>query len=189
MEDDFKILTKREKVVVTAIQLFVANGFDKVSTADISKTCGVATGTMFHHFSSKDDIIVTCYRTAKRNFIAQTITNTTASDVKQHLQFMWYSLIEWSLINQDQFQYMQQFVNSPYYSKQIMEQDDTWLELQQWWKTAIDDKKFKDIPVEFLIKMFSNLLYSTITFLIYNPKEKNEYLKHSFSMCWDMVAI
>lgn len=182
-------LTKKEKVIAGAIKLVVANGFGKVSTAGISKIAGVATGTMFHHFSSKDDIMITAYKAAKRNFIAQTTNNKNENNVKEDLKLMWNNLVEWSLNHQDQFRYMQQFVNSPYYNKEIMAQDDTWASLLDWWKAAINSKEIKDIPTEFLIKIFSTILYSTIDFLIHHPEKKNEYLNHSFLMCWDMVSV
>ncbi|OKS88684.1 TetR/AcrR family transcriptional regulator [Mucilaginibacter polytrichastri] len=182
-------ITKKEKVISAAIELVVAKGFNKVSTAGISKIAGVATGTMFHHFNSKDDIIITAYKTVKRSFIAQTTSCQNENNVKEDLQSMWNNLIEWSLNHQDQFRYMQQFINSPYYSKEIMSQDDTWTSLLDWWKAAIKSGQIKDIPVEFLIKIFSTVLYSTIDFLIYHPDKKGEYLKYSFLMCWDMVGV
>ncbi len=102
---------------------------------------------------------------------------------------MWINLIEWSSIHQDEFRYMQQFMNSPYYRKEIMSEDDTWTSLLEWWKAAIKTGQLKDIPVEFLIKLFSTVLYSTIDFMITYPDKKVEYLKYSFSMCWDMVGV
>ena len=180
-------ISKKEKIIIAAIDLFVDRGFDKVATADISKSAGVATGTLFHHFSTKDDIITSSYVYAKRNFIAQTKTKETASDVREHLRCMWNNLIEWSLAHQSEFGFIQQFVNSAYYKKQIMQEDDTWLELLDWWKAAILNKQIKDVPAEFLIKMFSTLLYSTINFLILYPQEKDRYLQVSFTLCWDMV--
>jgi AcrR family transcriptional regulator len=180
-------ISKKEKIIIAAIDLFVDRGFDKVATADISKSAGVATGTLFHHFSTKDDIITSSYVYAKRNFIAQTKTKETASDVREHLRCMWNNLIEWSLAHQSEFGFIQQFVNSAYYKKQIMQEDDTWLELLEWWKAAILNKQIKDVPVEFLIKMYSTLLYSTINFLILNPQEKERYFQVSFTLCWDMV--
>ncbi|WP_367866228.1 TetR/AcrR family transcriptional regulator [Pedobacter sp. WC2423] len=182
-------ISKKEKIIIAAIDLFVDRGFDKVATADISKSAGVATGTLFHHFSTKDDIIISSYVYAKRNFIAQTKTNETACDVREHLRRMWNNLIEWSLAHKNEFGFIQQFVNSAYYKKQIMQEDDTWLELLHWWKVAILNKQIKDVPVEFLIKMFSTLLYSTIDFLIHNPQEKEKYFQVSFALCWDMVRI
>ncbi|MBD1393351.1 TetR/AcrR family transcriptional regulator [Mucilaginibacter glaciei] len=181
--------TKKEKVIAAAVKLVVANGFSKVSTAGISKIAGVATGTMFHHFSSKDDIIITAYKTAKRSFIAQTMNCRNENNVREDLKLMWYNLIEWSLNHQDEFRYMQQFVNSPYYGKELMAQDDTWTSLLDWWKAAIKNMQIKDIPIEFLIKIFSTVLYSTIDFLILHPNKRDEYLEHSFLMCWDMVGV
>ena len=181
-------LSKKEKVIAAAVQLFVTQGFDKVSTADISKAAGVATGTMFHHFASKDEIIIAAYRAAKQSFISQTIHQEAAGSVREDLQLMWYKLVDWALSNPDQFHYMRQFSNSPYYNKEIMAGDNTWLGLLDWWKKGISHQQIKDIPIDFLIKLFSSLLYSTIEYLMLHPAQREEYLTHSFRLCWDMIG-
>lgn len=48
---------RKKEILDTAEQLFASNGFDNTSTNDIIKTIGIARGTLYHHFSSKEDIL------------------------------------------------------------------------------------------------------------------------------------
>lgn len=48
---------RKKEILDTAEQLFAANGFDNTSTNDIISTVGIARGTLYHHFSSKEDIL------------------------------------------------------------------------------------------------------------------------------------
>ncbi|MCU7376076.1 TetR/AcrR family transcriptional regulator [Paucibacter sp. O1-1] len=48
---------KKQAILDSALQLFVSNGFNATSTASIAKAAGVATGTLFHHFPTKSDIM------------------------------------------------------------------------------------------------------------------------------------
>ncbi|WP_257984928.1 TetR/AcrR family transcriptional regulator, partial [Shewanella sp. 11B5] len=48
---------KKQAILHSALQLFVNKGFNATSTASIAKAAGVATGTLFHHFPTKKDIM------------------------------------------------------------------------------------------------------------------------------------
>jgi len=47
----------REKILKVATELFATQGFDATTTRDIAKTAGIATGTMFNYFKSKEAIV------------------------------------------------------------------------------------------------------------------------------------
>jgi AcrR family transcriptional regulator len=47
----------REKILAVASDLFAAQGFDATTTRDIARAAGIATGTMFNYFSSKEAIV------------------------------------------------------------------------------------------------------------------------------------
>lgn len=47
----------RADLLSGAARLFATRGFSEVSIADIARTAGVATGTFYAHFPSKDDVV------------------------------------------------------------------------------------------------------------------------------------
>lgn len=48
----------RKRIVDAAKSLFSSKGFDQATTRDIAREVGVATGTMFNYFDSKEAIVV-----------------------------------------------------------------------------------------------------------------------------------
>ncbi|MDD3246000.1 MAG: TetR/AcrR family transcriptional regulator [Methanosarcina sp.] len=48
---------KRTAIIETALKLFTERGFHGTSTAQISKEAGVATGTLFNYFPTKEDLV------------------------------------------------------------------------------------------------------------------------------------
>ena len=48
---------RKKEILDTAEQLFASNGFDNTSTNDIINAVGIARGTLYHHFTSKEDIL------------------------------------------------------------------------------------------------------------------------------------
>ena len=48
---------RKEEILDTAELLFAEKGFDNASTNDIIKKIGIARGTLYHHFNSKEEIL------------------------------------------------------------------------------------------------------------------------------------
>lgn len=48
---------RKEEILDVAEQLFAEKGFDNASTNDIINKIGIARGTLYHHFNSKEEIL------------------------------------------------------------------------------------------------------------------------------------
>lgn len=53
---------KKKAILKAAIGLFAQKGFTSTTTSEIAKNAGVAEGTIFHHYKSKDNILITILR-------------------------------------------------------------------------------------------------------------------------------
>ncbi|NLP58325.1 TetR/AcrR family transcriptional regulator [Lutibacter sp. B1] len=184
------MIDKKTQILTTAIDLFVEKGFDRVSTAEISKTAEVATGTMFYHFNTKEDIIISSYKLIKTQFILQTLEgNSLNNPIYDVLKTKWKNMILWAMNHKKEVQYLLQFKNSPYYCDNLMAEDDTWKELVHWWERGIQEKVFKQLPLDYLLKTFNDLLFGTIEYLFQNEDKVDEYITVSFNLCWDCISL
>lgn len=50
-------VVRRNEIIDAAERLFEVKGFDGTSTADILRETGIARGTLYYHFKSKEDIL------------------------------------------------------------------------------------------------------------------------------------
>ena len=48
----------RQKIFDVALNLFNTKGYEQTTLNDICKTAGIGTGTFYHHFTSKKDILI-----------------------------------------------------------------------------------------------------------------------------------
>ena len=89
---------KKNAILDSALALFVSQGFHATSTASIAKAAGVATGTLFHHFPSKDSIINHLFLNIKQEF-ANTITSNSQviGDIELDANALWQSAIDWAI--------------------------------------------------------------------------------------------
>lgn len=48
----------KDRILFTAFKLFLEKGFMGVSTSDIKREADISTGNFYHHFKSKEDLII-----------------------------------------------------------------------------------------------------------------------------------
>jgi TetR/AcrR family transcriptional regulator len=59
---------KRSRIIDTAMQHFAENGYDAARVGDIAAKLGIAKGSIFQHFGSKDGLFFEVYKRAVRIF-------------------------------------------------------------------------------------------------------------------------
>ena len=57
-EQDSELTEKQKKIIVAAIEAFAEKGFASTSTSEIAKSAGVAEGTIFRHYKTKKDLLM-----------------------------------------------------------------------------------------------------------------------------------
>lgn len=63
-------MDKRTKILKTAARLFAEKGFSETSAAEVAAVAGVAQGTIFYHFKTKDGILLAVYQNLSDNYTA-----------------------------------------------------------------------------------------------------------------------
>jgi TetR/AcrR family transcriptional regulator, repressor of fatR-cypB operon len=58
-----------------ALDLFEENGFDATAVPEVAKRAGVATGSIYRYFESKDDLVNALYRTWKLRYYEMVLTD------------------------------------------------------------------------------------------------------------------
>src|SRR5690349_15921319 len=52
---------KRERILRAAVKVFAKNGFYATRVSDVAKAAGVADGTIYLYFKSKDELLVSLF--------------------------------------------------------------------------------------------------------------------------------
>jgi len=108
----------REKILATALTLFVERGFSGTPTALISKEAGVSTGTLFFYFKTKEELIDTLYTCIKQE-AAEALSPGSRKDktIAGKIRHYMANAVAWGLQNPKKITFMEQFANSPFVSK------------------------------------------------------------------------
>ena len=62
---------KREAILKAATEVFARNGFFQSQVADVAREAGIAAGTVYLYFRSKDDLLVSLFERTMRDAIAE----------------------------------------------------------------------------------------------------------------------
>ena len=62
--------TRSRAILATASRLFATRGYSQTTTAEIAREAGVAEGTLYHHFGSKDGIFLTLFDETMEGYLA-----------------------------------------------------------------------------------------------------------------------
>lgn len=73
--DEEKLTDKQKKILVAAIESFSEKGFSATSTSEIAKKAGVAEGTIFRHYKTKKDLLVSIVAPLMTQFVAPFVVN------------------------------------------------------------------------------------------------------------------
>jgi AcrR family transcriptional regulator len=113
----------REKILATALTLFTERGFFGTPTSLISKEAGVATGTLFFYFPTKEELIDTLYRRIKSE-AAQVMCRDFGKEktALAKLRRIGFNAIEWGIENPAKQKFMEQFAYSPFVSTNAHEE-------------------------------------------------------------------
>src|SRR4051812_47466414 len=100
---------KRIAILDAAIGLFAERGVWSTPTSAISKAAGVADGTLFTYFSTKEVLVNALYRALKLE-LADVLLSTfpKGADVRHKFQHLWKCYVAWGVANPDKFKVLAQ---------------------------------------------------------------------------------
>ena len=185
-------MDKQTEILAAALQLFVELGFHGTPTSLIAKEAGVANGTLFHYYKTKDDLIVALYLEIKKKMLACSALEFGAEEtLKAKFKYVYVNTMQWGLENKNEFKYVQQFINSPFMSLIPIEVR------QQMIKSLVDliDQGIKmdiikPLPIDFISTLISSQLFGVNQYLInadFDPVKQKGVINDSFELIWKMI--
>jgi len=151
---------KREAILKTALSLFVERGFFGTPTSLISKEAGVATGTLFFYFRTKEALIDTLYLQVKAKAAdAMCRGLKEEKDTKARLNRLGHNAVAWGMKNPKEMKFMEQFAHSPFVSTSAQEEGmSRFVFLQDLVTEGIREGVIRDYDPQLLVFMMASSL-------------------------------
>lgn len=163
-----------------AAELFAENGIDATPTAQIAARAGVANGTLFHYFMTKDDLITALYSVSKKDILGAVLADL---DEKQPffviLHGMREALINWTLANPNTARFLMQYETSPAFLRESLS-DQLTAVLEALIRLGIGNGELAQLSAEMHRNFILAHLNDIMKQIILNPKLSDDYLEASF---------
>lgn len=185
------IKSKRTRILDAALALFTINGFHGTTTAAIAREASVATGTLFHHFATKEALIEALYLEVKKEF-AQALLQKNDPLSAFPLTDIWVNGVTWLVSQPQKMAFILLCSHSLYFDKKI--QLAIWQEVlgffTQLLNAGINNGTIKDLPIPYLLTTCESILLSTASYVYALPAvEQNTAINSSINVIVDAISV
>ncbi|MCE1248931.1 MAG: TetR/AcrR family transcriptional regulator [Firmicutes bacterium] len=180
-------MSKKDLIFKSALMLFTTRGFHDTPTSEIAKQAGVATGTLFHYFSTKEELINELYLECKSTLVDKVMEGVDPQwDLPTRMHKMYFNSVLWGVEYHDKFNFLQQFDNSPNISDLTREEGYNRIKSINWvFDEAREAGLIRKDHRDMLMELVYAFIISVVTQLIQTkpePKERDELIDLSYSI-------
>ncbi|NDO79932.1 TetR family transcriptional regulator [Citrobacter sp. NCU1] len=177
----------KKQALLEAATAAIAQSGIAASTAVIARSAGVAEGTLFRYFATKDDLINALYLHLKQSLCQSMMAELDRSitDDKTLTHFIWKSYINWGLNNTTGHRTIRQLAVSEKITKETEQQaDDMFPELRDLCYRSVLPVFMSEEYRAFGDALFLSLAETTIEFAARDPARAGEFISLGFEAMW-----
>ncbi len=122
--DQVTAADKRSSILDSTVKLIRQYGFHGTSMNQIAQEAQVATGTIYHYFESKEDLILAVFAHCEALvYVSIFHEDDNAVPYRQRLESIWFELVSFYTARPDVLSFLEQFFSSPYVK--LLKRDET----------------------------------------------------------------
>jgi AcrR family transcriptional regulator len=185
---------KRSEIVRAALQIIAEQGFHGAPMAMIAERAGVAAGTIYCYFESKDILIKELYREIEEKTLAALREGyMTERPIRERFLHLGVRLLKYWSAHPLDFKYMEQFHNSPYgvalrrgrFAKESKDDDLMYMDL---FEQGVAKQVIKDLPDIVLFALaFGPLIALTRDHILGFIELDDALIEKTVAACWDGI--
>jgi AcrR family transcriptional regulator len=182
---------KRNAILAAATRLFAERGLTAAPTSEISKEAGVAEGTLFTYFNTKDDLINALYREIKLELADAMMSDfPRKKNVRTRLRHAWDRYVNWGIAHPRQRKVLGQLQVSEVLTTKSRDAGSTpFIEFQIMIRDAIEQHVLRaDLPTELISRMLAASAEAAIDLSALKPSMANKYRNGGFEIYWSGIA-
>ncbi|MFL5802572.1 MAG: TetR/AcrR family transcriptional regulator [Roseiflexaceae bacterium] len=181
---------KRNAILEAAIVVFAERGVWSTPMLAISKAAGVAEGTLFTYFFSKEVFVNELYRALKLE-LADVLLSAfpKSADVRSKFQHIWERYVNWGVANPDKLKVLAQLQLSDQItadSKAVGRAP--YAEIERMTTDIIASKQIRDYPVLFIAAIFNSMAETTMATIAQDKSTDTDYCAAGFEIFWKGIT-
>jgi len=187
---NLKEFDKKEAIFEAMLKLISKHGFHSSPMSEVAKQANVASGTIYHYFKSKDELICALYIRLRVKFVENLFEmDDSSSSFKSRFRLFYLQMIQGAIKNPKEFYFLEQFSNSPFVNfipkadLQALEQP-----IYDFLRKAIFTQVLRDIPPKILVAFVIGSATSITKLQLSGEfKMTSSDMELAFFTCWDGI--
>src|SRR5271156_427894 len=176
---------KRNAILSAATQVFAERGLSAATSA-ISSAAGVAEGTLFTYFKTKDELVNALYRAIKLELADAMMSDfPRRASIRNRLLHVWNRYLTWGVRNPKQQRALQQMTVWGGLTEESRRAGVApFLEIETMARDAVEQHVFLDRPLDFIAATVSALADTTMEFMRRDPRQAEMHRSNGFETLW-----
>jgi AcrR family transcriptional regulator len=181
---------KYNALLLAAEQVFAKRGLAAAPTSAISKQAGVAEGTLFTYFRTKDELVNALYRSIKLDLADALMTRfPRTGSIHDRLEYLWNAFVDWGVANPQRLNVLDQLSVADVVSEESKAVGyEPFAEIEALAQNSIDTGILHAYPVAFIAASMKSMAETTMAFMTACPAEASEYREIGFKVFWNGIA-
>jgi len=188
-----KTSDKSAEIINAALELITEQGFHGAPMSMIAKKAGVAAGTIYCHFSGREELINAIYRQVENRVVEAAVHDLdTSSPLREQFIRTGAALLRYFIAHPLYFRYIEQYHNSPYgitlRKDRLLGQAGNQSIFEELFQKGITGKIVKDLPIPALFALaFGPMLFLARDHIIGIAPLGDDEIDKCIEACWDSI--
>ncbi|UDL89458.1 TetR/AcrR family transcriptional regulator [Mesorhizobium sp. PAMC28654] len=180
---------KRQAILASAAALVATQGTG-APTARIARDAGLAEGTLFNYFASKDELLNQLYLAIKADLgIALLTSYPSQASVRDRSRHVWNNFIDWGAKHPMKRKAMRQLTVSERITEQSKQQGNAAFgDINRMIEESLADGVLKGCSMTFAGGIFEALAETTLEFIARDPQQREQYKDAGFAFFWNGIS-
>ena len=175
---------KRRAILEAAVELFADRGISHTPTSAISSAAGVAEGTLFTYFKTKDELLNELYRDMRNEIDLEMADFPLGADARTRLRFVWDRFLDLADKRPDRLRVQQQLRSSGRLLRDSEAPNMVVTELLRISQEGAKLGKLNGASPEYLVLMFRAQAEATAEFIAAHREMEAESRELGFKLVW-----
>ena len=176
---------KRRAILDAALRVFAERGIASAPTSAISTAAGVAEGSLFTYFKTKDELMNALYVELRMEFSEILTDFPHEADARTRLKYIWDEYLELGAAHPERLKVLEQLRASGRLFKERETPNFALLQVLKATGEAAQGSELRDAPTEYLVLMFRAMAEITVEYLNANPESAGVCGELGFKMVWN----
>ena len=175
---------KRKAILDAALQICAERGIGGAPTSAISRTAGIAEGSLFTYFKTKDELLKELYHTLRMEFSRHLADFPHGQDAHTRLRYLWDQFLDLGAKHPEQLKVLAQLRASGTLIRENETPSFALVEVIRATTDAAEGGELREIPDEYLVLMIRAQMEMTVEFNNAHPESAAVCREQGFRMLW-----